>query len=309
MVDTSCVYRPARAVGSISPGKKLDIRVSNSARTTTGRMKYFCEQSRMLHGVMNGRVRHPQPRCSSLQTGFFSTQAAGENLVLRDPRMTGTCPHLGHGQSCLSSISHVTLGWKDLTRTFTCRTSHSGTVYEKRTVVLKGASCRGFLTGLMLRTWAANSKRRLRNLVQFNWRGRNRLQPRQNMRTVDPNLSLRVHGKSNHLIRTFCMPQVWSLDNMICTQTLQRHTCSVSCLAVSRGCVFSGALDGLIKVSATRTRGPRRTPWLHFNPVQNNTRRLLACCTRPLRNLILTLRLFHRHTQQKKKNCGAQLHP
>ena len=37
---------------------------------------------------------------------------------------------------------------------------------------------------------------------------------------------------------------------MICTQTLQRHTCSVSCLAVSRGCVFSGALDGLIKVSA-----------------------------------------------------------
>ena len=36
---------------------------------------------------------------------------------------------------------------------------------------------------------------------------------------------------------------------MICTQTLQRHTCSVSCLAVSRGGVFSGALDGLIKVS------------------------------------------------------------
>ncbi|CAD5123430.1 DgyrCDS11780 [Dimorphilus gyrociliatus] len=42
--------------------------------------------------------------------------------------------------------------------------------------------------------------------------------------------------------------RVWSLDNLICTQTLARHQGSVACLAVSRGRVFSGAVDGQVKV-------------------------------------------------------------
>ncbi|XP_019615589.1 PREDICTED: E3 ubiquitin-protein ligase TRAF7-like isoform X1 [Branchiostoma belcheri] len=42
--------------------------------------------------------------------------------------------------------------------------------------------------------------------------------------------------------------RVWSMDNMICTQTLLRHQGSVACLAVSRGRVFSGAVDSTVKV-------------------------------------------------------------
>ena len=42
--------------------------------------------------------------------------------------------------------------------------------------------------------------------------------------------------------------QVWSMDNMICTQTLLRHQGSVACLAVSRGRIFSGAVDSTVKV-------------------------------------------------------------
>lgn len=42
--------------------------------------------------------------------------------------------------------------------------------------------------------------------------------------------------------------QVWSMDNMICTQTLVRHQGSVACLAVSRGRIFSGAVDSTVKV-------------------------------------------------------------
>jgi E3 ubiquitin-protein ligase TRAF7 len=42
--------------------------------------------------------------------------------------------------------------------------------------------------------------------------------------------------------------QVWSMDNMICTQTLVRHEGSVACLAVSRGRLFSGAVDSTVKV-------------------------------------------------------------
>lgn len=45
-------------------------------------------------------------------------------------------------------------------------------------------------------------------------------------------------------------PQVWSMDNMICTQTLLRHQGSVTALAVSRGRLFSGAVDSTVKVSA-----------------------------------------------------------
>lgn len=42
--------------------------------------------------------------------------------------------------------------------------------------------------------------------------------------------------------------RVWSMDNMICTQTLLRHQGSVTSLAVSRGRVFSGAVDSTVKV-------------------------------------------------------------
>lgn len=42
--------------------------------------------------------------------------------------------------------------------------------------------------------------------------------------------------------------RVWSMDNMICSQTLVRHQDSVACLAVSRGRVFSGAVDNTVKV-------------------------------------------------------------
>jgi hypothetical protein len=44
------------------------------------------------------------------------------------------------------------------------------------------------------------------------------------------------------------MVQVWSMDNMICTQTLLRHQGSVACLAVSRGRIFSGSVDSTVKV-------------------------------------------------------------
>ncbi|KAK3584978.1 hypothetical protein CHS0354_037347 [Potamilus streckersoni] len=42
--------------------------------------------------------------------------------------------------------------------------------------------------------------------------------------------------------------RVWSMDNMICSQTLVRHQGSVACLAVSRGRLFSGAVDSTVKV-------------------------------------------------------------
>lgn len=42
--------------------------------------------------------------------------------------------------------------------------------------------------------------------------------------------------------------RVWSMDNMICTQTLLRHQGSVACLAVSRGRIFSGSVDSTVKV-------------------------------------------------------------
>uniref|UniRef100_A0A4W3HPF4 E3 ubiquitin-protein ligase TRAF7 n=1 Tax=Callorhinchus milii TaxID=7868 RepID=A0A4W3HPF4_CALMI len=45
--------------------------------------------------------------------------------------------------------------------------------------------------------------------------------------------------------------RVWSMDNMICTQTLLRHQGSVTALAVSRGRLFSGAVDSTVKVSVS----------------------------------------------------------
>ncbi|GFO23399.1 E3 ubiquitin-protein ligase traf7-like [Plakobranchus ocellatus] len=44
--------------------------------------------------------------------------------------------------------------------------------------------------------------------------------------------------------------QVWSMENMICTQTLVRHQGSVACLAVSRGRIFSGAVDSTVKMAS-----------------------------------------------------------
>ena len=43
--------------------------------------------------------------------------------------------------------------------------------------------------------------------------------------------------------------QVWSMDNMICSQTLVRHEGSVACLAISKGQIFSGAMDSSVKVT------------------------------------------------------------
>uniref|UniRef100_A0A8C7KHL2 TNF receptor-associated factor 7 n=1 Tax=Oncorhynchus kisutch TaxID=8019 RepID=A0A8C7KHL2_ONCKI len=43
--------------------------------------------------------------------------------------------------------------------------------------------------------------------------------------------------------------RVWSMDNMICTQTLLRHQGSVTALAVSRGRLFSGAVDSTVKIT------------------------------------------------------------
>ncbi|XP_052771409.1 E3 ubiquitin-protein ligase TRAF7-like isoform X2 [Mya arenaria] len=42
--------------------------------------------------------------------------------------------------------------------------------------------------------------------------------------------------------------RVWSMDNMICSQTLVRHQGSVASLAVSKGRIFSGAVDNTVKV-------------------------------------------------------------
>lgn len=48
---------------------------------------------------------------------------------------------------------------------------------------------------------------------------------------------------------------------MICTQTLLRHQGSVTALAVSRGRLFSGAVDSTVKVRAWAQAFPRgRTP-------------------------------------------------
>ena len=54
-------------------------------------------------------------------------------------------------------------------------------------------------------------------------------------------------NKTNGLLLLFS-PKVWSMDNMICTQTLLRHQGSVACLAVSRGRIFSGSVDSTVKV-------------------------------------------------------------
>jgi len=42
--------------------------------------------------------------------------------------------------------------------------------------------------------------------------------------------------------------RVWSMENMLCTQILDRHQGNVTSLAVSRGHVFSGSVDQTVKV-------------------------------------------------------------
>jgi len=42
--------------------------------------------------------------------------------------------------------------------------------------------------------------------------------------------------------------RVWSMENMLCTQILDRHQGNVTSLAVSRGRVFSGSVDQTVKV-------------------------------------------------------------
>ena len=44
--------------------------------------------------------------------------------------------------------------------------------------------------------------------------------------------------------------KVWNIEHMRCVQTLIRHEGSVSCLTVSQGRLFSGAVDSTIKVYA-----------------------------------------------------------
>lgn len=62
--------------------------------------------------------------------------------------------------------------------------------------------------------------------------------------------------------------QVWSMDNMICTQTLLRHQGSVTALAVSRGRLFSGAVDSTVKVGCSYiTLLSWRSVCLSFNNV------------------------------------------
>lgn len=42
------------------------------------------------------------------------------------------------------------------------------------------------------------------------------------------------------------------MQHMTCAQTLVRHESSVTCLAISRGRLFSGSVDSSIKVSTTK---------------------------------------------------------
>lgn len=46
----------------------------------------------------------------------------------------------------------------------------------------------------------------------------------------------------------YCFLQVWNLQHMTCAQTLVRHESSVTCLAITRGRLFSGSVDSSIKV-------------------------------------------------------------
>ncbi|KAF3846949.1 hypothetical protein F7725_004027, partial [Dissostichus mawsoni] len=63
---------------------------------------------------------------------------------------------------------------------------------------------------------------------------------------------------------------VWSMDNMICTQTLLRHQGSVTALAVSRGRLFSGAVDSTVKVH-TPSHTPSRYTHHHTHRQDTNT--------------------------------------
>ena len=57
-----------------------------------------------------------------------------------------------------------------------------------------------------------------------------------------------MHMCTFQVAYTCVRTQVWNLELMTCSQTLVRHEGSVTCLCVSVGRTFSGAVDGTIKV-------------------------------------------------------------
>ncbi|KAH0631743.1 hypothetical protein JD844_019500 [Phrynosoma platyrhinos] len=61
--------------------------------------------------------------------------------------------------------------------------------------------------------------------------------------------------------------RVWSMDNMICTQTLLRHQGSVTALAVSRGRLFSGAVDSTIEQPTKDRREKLKSTEIWFGHV------------------------------------------
>ncbi|WAQ96435.1 TRAF7-like protein [Mya arenaria] len=64
-----------------------------------------------------------------------------------------------------------------------------------------------------------------------------------------PITTLRGHSGTVYALAACTTPAgVWSMDNMICSQTLVRHQGSVASLAVSKGRIFSGAVDNTVKV-------------------------------------------------------------
>ena len=60
--------------------------------------------------------------------------------------------------------------------------------------------------------------------------------------------------KTLHLYFYISTFQVWNLESLACVQTLLRHQGSVSALAVSRGRIFSGAMDSTVKVSYSHNK-------------------------------------------------------
>jgi hypothetical protein len=47
---------------------------------------------------------------------------------------------------------------------------------------------------------------------------------------------------------------VWNLENFACIQTLLRHQGSVAALALSKGRIFSGAVDSTVKVRISQRK-------------------------------------------------------
>ena len=56
-------------------------------------------------------------------------------------------------------------------------------------------------------------------------------------------------GSSYSHVSLLSITQVWNLESFSCVQTLLRHQGSVAALAVSKGRIFSGAVDSTVKVT------------------------------------------------------------